>query len=283
MKPWYRIENKDGGEQAEIYIYGYIVDQKWNEADPDVTPTDFKDELDKLANVKRIDLYVNSGGGNVWAGLAIYHMLARHPAEKIGHVDGIAASIASVILMACDTVLAPRTSMMLVHKALIAGIVVGNSDDFMQIAGELEKVDTVIIEAYAKKTGLKPQKIAEIMAKDTYMTAEEAVDLGFADDYDEETQIQASIRGDKLLINGVRFDMNRFKNFPRERFQASKQPKKAIETELSEHAGETEKPTNQPLSSENSASESGSVPPEPLKPPDFSMEEAQIEINRNSL
>ena len=182
--PWFKIRNSDSG-RGEIYLYGAIVDEKWYPEDQDVTPVEFRDELKKLDGVQNIDMYINSPGGNVFAGMAIYHMLKRSPANITAHVDGIAASIAFVIAMAADKIVMPKTSMVLAHKAMIAGIVAGNADDFVRMAEQLEAVDGIILEAFKAKTGMSNDDLMAVMRKDAYMGAEEAVRLGFVDGYEE--------------------------------------------------------------------------------------------------
>ena len=219
MSKWFNFVNKDNGETAEIYIYGAIVDYKWDETDPEVTPIEFRDKMLEIQNAKTLKLFINSPGGNVFAGLSIYHMLKRHVANKTCYVDGIAASISSVIAMACDKIVIPKTAMMLVHKPLIDGWVTGDADTFRSIADDLDKVEVPIVEAYAAKTGLTADKIREIMAKDAYMTGEEAVNLGFADALDESKKIKASIDGDNVIVNGQTFNLKSYKDFPVDKFK----------------------------------------------------------------
>ncbi len=223
-KPWFRFVNVDNGEKAEIYIYGYIVDQKWDPSDPDVTPIEFRDELAKFPNAKNIDIYMLSGGGNVFAGMAIYHMLKRHPANITVYNDGIIASISSVISMAADKIIMPRTSMTLIHKPLLAGLFVANADDLLELAAELDKVEFSIIEAYKQKTGLSDTKIKEIMRKDEYMNAEEAIELGLADVFDDSKDIKASIEDNNVVINGISIDISNFKDFPKNQFKTAEKP-----------------------------------------------------------
>lgn len=199
-RSWFKIQNVGPG-RGELYLYGAIVNEKWDPEDADVTPVEFRDELKKLDGVTDIDMYINSPGGNVFAGLAIYQMLKRHPANITAHVDGIAASISFVIAMAADRILMPKTSMVLAHKALIAGIVVGNADDFVRMAEQLEAVDSVIVEAFKAKTGMTDKAIMDVMRKDAYMKAEDAIKLGFVDGYDD----GATDRTVKNL-DGIQFD-----------------------------------------------------------------------------
>lgn len=263
MKPWFNFINKVDGQRAEIRIYGAIVDTKWNETDPDVTPQDFAAELEKFKDYKELDIFINSPGGNVFAGLAIYHMLKRHPANKTVYNDGMIASIASVIAMAGSKIVMPPTSMMLIHKALVIGI--GNAEDFLSLAAELDKVDGVIAEAYAGRMKKPIAEIKEIMAKDAFMSAKEAKELGLADDIGEERDMQASIEGENLIINGVNIDVSRFKNFPKDKFQAVKTPQ-----DVKEVVAQETTPAPVPV-------------PEPVVAPDFSIYEAQIVINNNTL
>jgi ATP-dependent Clp protease protease subunit len=229
MAKWFNIVDKAEEESADIFIYGAIVDDGWKWYETEITPMDFKTELDKTKDRKTLNLYVNSPGGNVFAGMAIYHMLDRHSANKIGHVDGIAASISSVILMACNKILCPKTAMMLVHKPMGGLLGYFNADQLLEIASELDKVQVPIVEAYIKKTGMKSEKIIEVMKKNTYMTAQEAVDNGFADGFDEGKNIKASIDGDTAIVNGQTFDLKNFKDFPVDKFKnvfVKEEPKK---------------------------------------------------------
>jgi ATP-dependent Clp protease protease subunit len=219
MSKWFDIINKDNGESADIYISGAIVDYKWDEADPEVTPVEFRDKLEEIKDAKTIRLFVNSPGGNVFAGLSIYHMLKRHPANKIGYVDGIAASISSVIMMACDKIVIPKTAIMLVHKPLIAGCFVANANDLRRLVDDLDKMEVSIVEAYVAKTGLTAEKIREVMEKDAYMTGEEAVSLGFADTLDDKKTIKATIDDGNLTINGQTLNFKNYKDFPVDKFK----------------------------------------------------------------
>jgi len=253
---WYNFINAIPGVKATIKIYGYIVDSKWSETDPDVTPQDFAAELEKYADYKEIDVYINSPGGNVFAGLAIYHMLKRQPANITVYNDGIIASIASVIAMAGDKIVMPKTSLMLIHKSLVIGI--GNSDDFLTLAAELDKVDGVIAETYAARMGKDIKAVKKLMSEDRFMDAEEAKELGLVDDFGEEKDIKATIKGDILNINGEKMDISRFKNFPKDRFKAPPAAKKA------------DIPVAAPI-----------IDPSAPEKPDYSIAEASIEHNIN--
>lgn len=223
---WFRFVNSIAGA-VDIFLYGAIVESGWKWDDTDVTPIDFRDELDKAGNATQLNIFINSPGGHISAGLSIYNMLKRHPAAKTVRVDGISASIANVISMAADKIIMPKTSLMLAHKPLIGLMGMYNAEQLLTVAADLDKFEAPIVAAYQAKTGLDAGKIREIMAKDTFMTAEEAVSAGFADEIAEEQPVEASIGEDYMTLNGVKIDLREFKNFPKEHFNAVKLPPKS--------------------------------------------------------
>src|SRR3712207_1077741 len=116
-----KIEIKNQTEdKAELYFYGDIVSETWQSYwfEEDKCPQDVSDFLKELENSKDVDIYINSGGGSVFAGIAIYSMLKRHKGKKIVHVDGLAASIASVIALAGDEVIIPSYANFMIHNPL---------------------------------------------------------------------------------------------------------------------------------------------------------------------
>src|SRR5690625_6892672 len=122
---------------ADLYIYGEIVDNtgwKWDEYD--VMPNDVREVLEGLEGLDTLNIYINSAGGSVFSGLAIYHMLKRNNAKKIVHIDGVAASIASVIALAGDEVLMPSNAFMMIHKPWTMAF--GNADRSEEHTSELQ-------------------------------------------------------------------------------------------------------------------------------------------------
>ena len=128
-----------------------------------------------------IVLEVNSNGGLVTVGSDIYTMLKQYPGNVTAEVTGMAASAASVAIMAADTVVISPTAQMMIHKALL-GCVSGNSDDLDKASNALKASDQGIVNAYVAKTGKSEDEIMELMRNETYMSAQEAVELGFADE-----------------------------------------------------------------------------------------------------
>ena len=118
-----------------LTLYGEISDTSW--FGDEVTPAAFLKDLEALGEIGALDVYINSPGGDVFAGYAIYHMLRRHPARVTVHVDGLAASAASVVAMAGDRIVMPAASMMMVHRAWT--LACGDAARLLDIAAELEK------------------------------------------------------------------------------------------------------------------------------------------------
>lgn len=200
---------------GEIYIYGEIADLKW--FDEDVTPTDIKEELDKLKDVDSVNVYVNSPGGNVFAGVAIYNELKRFNKPVTSYIDGLAASIASLIVLAADKVVMPSNAMMMIHNPWMC--VCGDANGFRELADKLDKItDNVLIETYQAKTGLKKDKLKEMLDKETWLSGEEAVELGFADVLEEELKIAACYVGNNIKFNDVEVQLNKFRAFPKSKF-----------------------------------------------------------------
>lgn len=175
-RPWYSIQNAASEDTpATVVIFDEIG--YWG-----ITAADFGREFRAIkANI--INLEINSPGGNVFDGIAIYNMLnaAKANGKTINAtVMGIAASIASVILMAADKITMPANTMVMVHSP--SGGVFGTSDDMREMADVLDKVKDSLVGTYMKRTGKSDEDIRNMLATDTFMSAQEALDNGFADE-----------------------------------------------------------------------------------------------------
>jgi ATP-dependent Clp endopeptidase proteolytic subunit ClpP len=137
-----------------------------------------------------ITVRINSPGGSVFEGVAIHNILKNHPAKVHTVVDGVAASIASVVMMAGDTIEVPKNALVMIHDPSM--IAYGGEKDMQKAAELLAKVKTQIVETYAKRTGKTPEAIAQMMADETWMTGDEAVTNGFANQVAADLPIQAS-------------------------------------------------------------------------------------------
>jgi ATP-dependent protease ClpP protease subunit len=164
-------------DRAEIRIDG-VIGGGWFDEDP-VTAKSFAKNLKALGKPKSLDIYINSPGGSVFDGNAIHEQLKRHTAQKTVYVEGLAASIASVIAMAGDEIVIPENAYLMIHR--VSGMVAGDAADMRKTADTLEKIESGIVAVYAAKTGRDAAEINEMMADETWMTGPEAVALGFAD------------------------------------------------------------------------------------------------------
>jgi ATP-dependent protease ClpP protease subunit len=171
VKDWYRMSAKAGSRRAEVRIYDDIG---WM----GTSAKTFAQELDAL-QVDEIDLRLNSPGGDAWDGIAIYNALRRHKARINVTVDGIAASAASIIAMAGDSVSMSRGSQLMIHDAW--GLVIGNADDLADAMTSLDKLSAGMADIYAARAGGDVATWREAMRAESWYTAQEAVDAGLAD------------------------------------------------------------------------------------------------------
>lgn len=164
------VKNKDS-TKAELVIFGEITSNKWS--DDEIEPKDVKELLDEIKD-KDLDIYINSPGGSVFAGLAIHNMLARHKGYKKIYIEGYAASIASVIAMAGDEIIIPENAYLMIHKAW--GLAIGNADDLRERANLYERLDSTIANAYMSKAkeGVTEEKFLELMKAESWFNGKEA-------------------------------------------------------------------------------------------------------------
>ena len=165
------------GDTAEILIYEQIGLDPWDGTG--IGAKQFAMDLKGLGKVDSILLKINSPGGDVFEGETIYNELKDHPAKINVRVMGLAASIASLIAMASDTIEMQDNSKMMIHKAW--SIAIGNSDDMRKTAGVLDTVDEALVSVYEARTGQKASQIRQWMSDETWMVAKDAVARGFAD------------------------------------------------------------------------------------------------------
>lgn len=210
VKFW-EFKNKADSTIGELYLYGYISSFAW--FDDDITPETFKTELENLGDISELHVYVNSGGGDVFSGQAIYNILSRVKVKKTVHIDGLAASIASIIVLAGDIVHMPKNALFMIHDPITG--VWGNIEDFEKTLNALKKVKETLVNVYDSKSNLKRAEIEDLMRQETWLTAEEAYEWGFIDEVDEEKQVAASVQGKELFINGVKMDFSDYKNSPK--------------------------------------------------------------------
>ena len=186
---WYSIKAK-ANDTAEISIYDEIG--FWG-----VSAASFAQDLKDCGNnLKQINLHIHSPGGDVFDGIAIYNLLKNHPANVTVYIDGLAASMASVIAMAGNEIIMPENAMMMIHKPW--GIQGGDAEDMRKYADLLDRVENTLIPAYASKTGKTPEELAEMLSAETWLNGKECVEQGFADKLAEPLVAMASIKSRKL-------------------------------------------------------------------------------------
>ncbi len=191
--------------EARIDIYGEVVPDDWRASDVDTSAVSFRNAIKDLGEVDTLNVHINSPGGSVYDGVAIFNMLRQHKASVTVHIDGLAASIASVIAMSGDKVVMPSNSMMMIHNAMSVSI--GNANEMRKMADDLEKINESVINSYiAKNPELDREYLKALMDDETWLTASEAYELGLVDVIDEPVAAVASI--DKEQVN-------RFKNVPK--------------------------------------------------------------------
>ena len=178
-----------GGNNLELTLYGYIG--FW-----EIMAADIVREINRAkenGEIESISVRINSPGGDVSEGVAIYTLLKNYDAPVTVYVDGMAGSMASVIAMAGDTVRIGETAFFFIHDPLYQHTS-GDAEELRELAEDLDKIASSMVSAYTRKTGQSEEKIKELMSGDTLLTAQEAVDLGFADEIQEESiQAVASI------------------------------------------------------------------------------------------
>ena len=169
------------GNVAELTIYGDITSFPW--FDGDVSANNLSRQLAEMQNVSQINVYINSYGGEVAEGLAIYNALKRHPAKVVTYCDGFACSIASVIFMAGEERIMCNPSFLMIHDAW--SYAAGNADELRKQADDLEKITTASVEAYMARCNLTEEELRAKMKAETWLSEEEALEMGFATRIDE--------------------------------------------------------------------------------------------------
>lgn len=173
-KKYYNLETE--GTKAALYIYGDITSWPWLESD--VSSYNLSKQLEQLGDVDEIDVYINSYGGEVAEGLAIYSALKRHKAKVTTWCDGFACSIASVIFMAGDTRIMSNASLLMIHNAWTR--VSGNANELRKQADDLDTITQASINAYMEKVNISEEELKELLDEEKWLLPQEALEKGFA-------------------------------------------------------------------------------------------------------
>lgn len=190
MKRLWELKQAADTGVLELYIYGDVQGDGydwWTDQtiESETSANHFREELAKYPNVTQINVYINSYGGSVFEGTAIYNQLRRHPAHKTVYIDGFACSVASVIAMAGDEVVMPRNAMMMIHNAYM--YTCGNAAELRKSADDLDVINRGNRQAYLQKAGekLSEEELVAMLDAGTWLTAEDCLRLGLTDRYAE--------------------------------------------------------------------------------------------------
>lgn len=183
------------GNEANINIYGDITSYQYEESAP--TAKSLVAMLEGMADVSKINVYINSYGGEVAEGLAIYNALKRHKAKVTTYCDGFAASIASVIFMAGDERIMNDSSLLMIHNAW--SFASGNAEQLRKQADDLEKITQASVNAYAAHSTLSEKQIKKLMDNESWILPEEALEYGFATSI-ERTQKRVANQSAKMSL-----------------------------------------------------------------------------------
>lgn len=185
-KNMWEIKQEADNQVLELYIYGDVEGDSYNWWTNEINRSEtsanaFRETLAQYSNVKEIKIYINSYGGSVFEGTAIYNQLKRHTAKKTVYIDGFACSVASVIAMAGDEVVMPKNALMMIHNAWMCAY--GNAAELRKAADDLDTINNAGKQAYLQKAGDKidSEELSAKMDAETWLTAEDCIKYGLAD------------------------------------------------------------------------------------------------------
>ena len=206
LKFWNLVKNEEE-KTAELILYGSIgSDEYWD----DISDKVFKQDIENLGDIENITLHINSPGGSVFSAVAIANTLKNPKAKVTANIDGLAASAATIITSACDTVRMPKNALFMIHNPITFAY--GNNQEMQKTVEMLDKVKNSIIETYLGKTKADKKTLSELMDNETWMDAETAKEYGFIDEIVDE-EVGKEFVENKLIINNMAFDISKFKNF----------------------------------------------------------------------
>lgn len=207
---------KTDGKKTRIDLFGYVGGSK--EYNDGFNEKEFLDEFRAIPAENDIDITINSFGGSVFTGLAIYELLKSHKGNITFSVAGCAMSAATIITSVPNAkVIMPKGSIMMIHK--VSSIAMGNAEDLRKAADTMDKLEDNIINIYAEKTGKPVDEIKPLVDAETYFTAQEAVDFGLADELDEAQTVEnVAAEKDYVMVNGLKVDAKYFEHAPKSFF-----------------------------------------------------------------
>lgn len=206
---WFFNSGTKTDTTAELYFYGNVSNTDYSSwADDGIFTNQVRQTLQEVRG-KELTIHINSYGGDVYGGYAIYSLIKQHDKKVTAVIDGVAMSAASVIALAADEVKMSEAAVFMIHN--VWTVAMGDSNALREKADYLDKIGVIANDIYAKKTGKTAEEIKQLMDAETYFTAEEALAAGFVDEIlQNEKQLSAQMSGDKLIWGGV--DVTQFKD-----------------------------------------------------------------------
>lgn len=178
------VKNEADSETADLYLYGTIREPyPWEDEESVISSKSVQKTLDSLKG-KNINVHINSGGGDVFESIAIGNLLKQHDGKVNVTIDGLAGSGASVVAMAGEKITMFPNSMMMIHKAWTLAL--GNADELRKIANDLDKIDSAVKASYQNRFIGTDEELEDLIAEESWLTAEECVAFGFCDEIIEE-------------------------------------------------------------------------------------------------
>jgi len=223
MRNFWQFKNL-GENSAELYLYGEIVSEEpWFLKDC-VSYRNFINDLKALGDCNNITVYINSGGGDVFAANAIYSQLKKHKAVITVEIEGICASAATVVAMAGDTIKAEKNSLIMIHNPSVGLMGYFDEDELEKCKNSVNAVKRSIIEAYLSKIDKTEEELSSLMDNETWYTGSEALDAGIVDEVFENLQSDEFLNcayNNFVVINNFVCDIGKFKNFPKNKIKTN--------------------------------------------------------------
>lgn len=220
---FYKVTMAAENGAARLDLFGIIGGGFWEEG---FDESSFNAAMSGIKEEQALDIFINSQGGSVFAAIAIYNIIGRHKGPVTIHVVGLAASAATIITSVPNAkVIMPAGSMMLVHPVR-ADVGSSTTEELKDAAQNLEKIRASVLGIYSLKTGLSNEILLDMMKKESYLTAQEAVDLGFADEIDTTVKVENVINGDVVMVNGLKVSASLFDAAPKGFINPKKEDKK---------------------------------------------------------
>lgn len=210
---FWNFKANEGENTAELLLYGEISEYSWYE--DDITPGEFNKDLKAIGDVDEITVRINSGGGDVFAAVAIYTRLKEHKAAIAVKIDGWCASAATIIAMAGDSIEISVGGIFMIHDPAAGILGYYKAEELKKIADELETIKQSIVNCYMTVTDKPEGEIKSLMADETWLTGEEAVEAGFCTAVmftEVETEVEDS---EKVIVNSVPINISTFHTIPK--------------------------------------------------------------------